>query len=1261
MKRLKLALMVLLVGGLGFIPYVYAILNQSKGEEKVKLCGELAQEAPAYVPGQIIIKFKPELGAQAGKLFKEGKAFKLVTGTDTIDNLNQKHKIKNIKRVFEDLETKGKAKGKDFITASEDAQEAAKEFPQRQKRAPEDTETPDLENIYLLEAGDAGTDILAMAEEYKGDPDVVYAEPNYICTVQMVPNDYYYSTKGSWGQDYDDLYGLKPDKLNCEAAWDKSQGEGAIVAVIDTGVDHNHEDIADNMWQNPGEIPDNGIDDDGNGYVDDTYGWDFVNNDNDPKDGDGHGTHCSGTIAGVGNNGIGVIGVAPKAKIMAVKGLSDDGSGDDSGLARCVIYAVNNGADVLSNSWGGSGTSQTLTDAFHYAYNNGVIAVAAAGNSDMDVKYFMPANIDTVIAVAATDYRDIKPYFSNYGDKICVAAPGVNILSLRADDTDMYGDEVHIVGDRYYYSSGTSMACPHVAGACALINALAPSLTLGNVQDVLKRSADALPADPANAELTFGRLNAYKCIAAISKFCIARITEPAPGMINNCQEYVTVQGVAYGPDFSYYILDYRRSGTSQWITITPAIRVPVTAPAALGEWPVNDIADGGYTVRLRVYNDTAPLYSLTRSVNVTIDRVGISSPPNNDYLSLNSTIQIAGTAYGPGFVNYTVQYAQSGSNQWSETGLSYDGNVPKETEDVLAMLDTTVLPKGAYDLRLTANYAGGRVETEAITVYLDDPDALVRWAWGSNDFGQLGDGTIARRSSPVLTVGSYPSWTAVDAGKCHTVALKRDGSLWAWGDNYDGQLGDGTFTRRSSPVQITNDTDWIAVNAGYYHTMALKRDGSLWAWGLNIFGQLGDGTTADRRSPVRIGTDTNWIAVSAGSFHTVGLKSDGSLWAWGLNNYGQLGDRHTTDRHSPVQITHNTDWIAVSAGYYHTVALKRDGSLWAWGSNNYEQLGDYGTTTDRLSPLRIGSDNNWIAVSAGSFHTVGLKSDGSLWAWGLNEYGQLGNSNIPAPLPMPDIGMGTSWTAVSAGSFHTMALKRDGSLWAWGLNEYGQLGDSTTIDRYSPVRIGSDNNWISVSAGTYYTVGLKLNTTSVNQPPTIAQPATVSPNPITGTTADLSVLGNDDGGEANLTYTWSATGPAGVSFNANSTNAARNTTATFFAAGSYTFTVTIQDSDGLTITNSANVTVQQTAFTVSVTPASATVTMRQTQQFTAAAKDQFGAVIKAFTWSVSSGGTIDGTGLFKAGNKAGGPFIVNAVAGKVTGTASVTVQLRKGQ
>ncbi len=345
------------------------------------------------------------------------------------------------------------------------------------------------------------------------------------------------------------------------------------------------------------------------------------------------------------------------------------------------------------------------------------------------------------------------------------------------------------------------------------------------------------------------------------------------------------------------------------------------------------------------------------------------------------------------------------------------------------------------------------------------------WAWGRNTWGQLGDGTNTTRITPTqITMDN--DWAVISSGYLHTLAIKSNGTLWAWGLNGSGRLGDGTTTQRQSPVQIGTNTNWILVSAGGVHTLGIKSDGSLWAWGSNSNGRLGDGTFIDRFSPVQIGTDTNWISVSAGGTHSLSIKSDGTLWAWGWNNYGQLGDGTLIDKLTPVQIGTDNNWSSVATGTNYTIATKNDGTLWAWGNNNEGQLGD-GTLTNRLFPVQIGTSNDWTFISSGEVHTLALKNDNTLWAWGRNDYGMLGDgTNINRTSPI-QIGTSNDWMSIYAGGTHSLAIKNNGTLWAWGWNGYGQLGDGTTIDKLTPVQIGIENNWGNASGGSYHSIAIK--------------------------------------------------------------------------------------------------------------------------------------------------------------------------------------------
>ncbi len=339
--------------------------------------------------------------------------------------------------------------------------------------------------------------------------------PKQNVSAELIPNDPLYSSKGSWGQTYDDLWGIKA--IGVESVWDYYQGDGIKIAVVDTGVLMNHQDIAQNIWTNPFEIAGNGKDDDGNGYVDDVHGWDFVGKDNNPTDENGHGTHVAGIAAGALNNGRGITGVAPKAKIIPIRVLNENGEGEDSDVAAGIRYAVDMGADVINLSLGSFDTTpedeQKLREVIAYAKSKGAIVVAAAGNESSLVD--MPASIDGAIAVGATTPFGTDAFFSNFGSDLLISAPGQEIVSLGSRSTHI-GDRVRT---NYYRASGTSMATPFVSGAVALILDKYPDATFEDVLNLLAAGADDMAAnvdgiadegwDPITG---FGELNVAKSL-----------------------------------------------------------------------------------------------------------------------------------------------------------------------------------------------------------------------------------------------------------------------------------------------------------------------------------------------------------------------------------------------------------------------------------------------------------------------------------------------------------------------------------------------------------------------------------------------------------------------------------------------------------------------------------------------------------------------------------------------------------------------------
>ncbi|MEW6556881.1 MAG: hypothetical protein AB1349_05935 [Elusimicrobiota bacterium] len=354
------------------------------------------------------------------------------------------------------------------------------------------------------------------------------------------------------------------------------------------------------------------------------------------------------------------------------------------------------------------------------------------------------------------------------------------------------------------------------------------------------------------------------------------------------------------------------------------------------------------------------------------------------------------------------------------------------------------------------------------------------WAWGYNGYGELGLGYTTQRTTPTQ-VGTASNWSSVSCGVFHTIAIKTDGTLWAWGDNEYGQLGLGDTTDRWTPTQVGTASNWSSVSGGEYHTIAIKTDGTLWAWGYNNYGQLGLGDTTNRTTPIQVGTLTNWSSVSCGDYHTIAIKTDGTLWTWGWNYSGQLGLGDTTNRTTPTQVGTASNWSSVSGGEYHTIAIKTDGTLWAWGGNGNGQLG-LGDTTDRNTPTPVGTLTNWSSVSCGWDHTIAIKSDGTLWAWGGNDWGQLGLGDTTNRTTPTQVGTASNWSSVSGGEYHTIAIKTDGTLWAWGRNDNGQLGLGDTTNRSTPTCVNTPPTLSWTGETNYVSDGLdpETGTTSTN-------------------------------------------------------------------------------------------------------------------------------------------------------------------------------------
>jgi alpha-tubulin suppressor-like RCC1 family protein len=423
----------------------------------------------------------------------------------------------------------------------------------------------------------------------------------------------------------------------------------------------------------------------------------------------------------------------------------------------------------------------------------------------------------------------------------------------------------------------------------------------------------------------------------------------------------------------------------------------------------------------------------------------------------------------------SVQLTATGDTPliYSLVSGSLPANVTLSSSGLLSGANTTA---GTYNFVVNIDdpQLQSNSQTISLTIINAPPTVGALWNWGKNNYGKLGDNSTIDKSSPVQTIASGTNWANVSYGYAHALAVKSDGTLWAWGGNNYGMLGNNDAIDRSSPVQtVAGGTNWSSVAAGSFFSAAIKTDGTLWTWGNNFYGQLGNNTRISGSfgvsSPIQtISGGSNWKQVSIGRSNISTIKTDGTLWSWGVGDSGELGNNQNGANlwfSSPIQtISGGNNWATVSAGNQNCAAIKTDGTLWLWGLNNQGQLGD-NTVTSKSSPVQtITGGTNWSKVSAGGYTPLAIKTDGTLWSWGYNDFGSIGdNTAIKKSSPVQTITGGTNWSQVAAGQYFAAAIKTDGTLWMWGRNNAGQLGDNTTIGKLSPVQtVIGGTNWIKL-------------------------------------------------------------------------------------------------------------------------------------------------------------------------------------------------------
>jgi subtilisin family serine protease len=625
-----------------------------------------------FVPGEIIVKFNSEIILDDFRTLKSCQN----TGFNLIDSLNEKYQVYKIEKLFNS--NKNTVLKQNFLC-----------------------------NIYKFSLPKE-SDILPIVEEYSLCPYVLYAEPNYIYKICRYPDDSDFNLQ--WAlHNTGQTNGTIDADIDAPEAWDIEIGnKNIVIAVHDTGVDWDHPDLASNIWINQDEILD-GTDTDNNGYIDDIRGWDFVDTslpvypsedgvepDNDPMDCHGHGTHCSGIVGSVANNNIGTVGVCWNCSIMAVRVGFKSKSGrsgflEDDDCALGIEYAVDNGADIISMSWGGTERANLILDAMNYADSQGVVLVAAAGNDNDDWNFY-PAAYDNVISVAATDHNDSRAYFSNYGSWVDVAAPGVDIYNTLFNDT-------------YISWSGTSMATPHVAGLVGLMKSKNPNLNSEEILTILHSTADDVNSDEY---IGLGRINAYRAIQ-IDSTSIANLNSSLDdvGLLDS----IFIYGSAYGSKFNSYKVSYGIGiYPDEWIDIHSSQK-PIEN-GLLAHWDTSSLINNEtYTVCLVVYDSISQL-SLDQAV--VIKNSAPSTPelsgPTRCIIEEKYSFNISSVDFNGDEINFYVEWDDSSIEEW--IGPYDSGEIVKVKHNWTE--------KGIYNIRVKARDVYG-AESDWATLEINVP------------------------------------------------------------------------------------------------------------------------------------------------------------------------------------------------------------------------------------------------------------------------------------------------------------------------------------------------------------------------------------------------------------------------------------------------------------------------------------------------------------------------------------------------------------